>query len=182
LGESAPGWTWTDYRALADDQDRLELIEGELALAPSPNRRHQEVAFAIAANLRQRYEKAGLGRVFIAPFDMRLSEFTVPQPDVLVVSAAHEHRLTDTHLEGPCDLAVEVLSPWSRERDSRRKRAIYEDYGVGEYWIVDPDDLSALVYLHDGRRFTDPHRVTANQPLPSRLVPPPQQTLRAWAS
>lgn len=150
-GQSISGWTWDDYQDLPADGHRYELLEGDLAMSPSPNRDHQFLAFAIARRLQDRI--ADRGEVLIAPFDVHLDRDTVVQPDILVHLHGGRGQLLDSHLEGLPDLVVEVLS--DRNRDAVRKRRMYAAVGVPEYWLADPRTRSLTVWRHDGHGYPD---------------------------
>ena len=130
--------TFADYSKTPDDE-RWELIDGELIMAPSPTGRHQLVVGKLYRLLADFVERSGLGMVFLAPFDVVLSELNVVQPDVMFISDAKAHILTDANVQGAPDLVVEVLSPSTAIRDWRTKLDLYAEYGVQEYWVVDPD-------------------------------------------
>src|SRR5438094_5242001 len=90
LADWVPGprqgeWTYSDYKTLPDDGRRYEIVNGVLLLMPSPSRSHQKTVLEIASYLRTYIQIAGLGEVYVAPFDVELAPNTVFQPDVLVV-------------------------------------------------------------------------------------------------
>ena len=130
--------TYDDYCNTPDDQ-RWELINGELIMAPTPNTAHQTVSGRLFLALTVFVKGAGLGQVFIAPLDVVLSNVNVVQPDLLFISNARQHILTDANVQGAPDLVVEVLSPSTASRDWRAKVDIYAQHGVQEYWLVDPE-------------------------------------------
>jgi Uma2 family endonuclease len=71
---------------------------------------------------------------------------------LLFVAAEHLDRFQRRYLDGPADLAVEIVSPESIRRDRETKLSEYETAGVPEYWIIDPEREEALFYqLADGR-------------------------------
>ena len=91
-------------------------------------------------------EEGDLGKVFPAPCDMVLSNTDVVQPDLLFVSRGREHILVGgDNVQGAPDLVVEILSPSTAGRDRTLKRSLYAKHGVGEYWLVDPDDETVTV-------------------------------------
>jgi Uma2 family endonuclease len=149
---TASRWTYRDYLALPDDGRQYELIDGELLLNPSPVPRHQRVSFRLAVLLDAYLGESGLGILYPAPSDVVLSDDTVVQPDILVFLNEHRSRTTENGHFGPPDLAVEVLSPGTAERDRVRKLELYGRYGVREYWIVDPEARAIEIYgLDTGR-------------------------------
>jgi Uma2 family endonuclease len=159
--------TYEDYALLPDDGLRHEIIDGEHYVNPAPNTKHQIVSFNIAFALRAHVKPRGLGSVFIAPYDVVLSDVDVVQPDVVFVSTAQMSRITDANLQGAPDLAVEVLSPSNRNYDAVVKRERYDALGVGEYWIVDPERETVKVY----RRADNLVPVESADPLTTPLLP-----------
>jgi Uma2 family endonuclease len=95
-----------------------------------------------------------LGKVFFASFLMRLSAIpSAREPDLIFVTKKREALFQRLFLDGPADLAVEIVSPWSVRRDERDKFREYELAGVKEYWLLDPARKSADFYTlgSDGR-------------------------------
>ena len=142
VNEALPGckrYTYADYCAW-DDEKRWELIDGIPRFMAPPSRVHQE----IIGNLHYQLYNAIKGKsckVYIAPFDVRLStetrDDTVVQPDLLVV--CDKSKLDDRGCVGAPDLVVEVLSPSTVALDTMVKFRRYLQAGVSEYWTVDPD-------------------------------------------
>jgi Uma2 family endonuclease len=136
-------WTYADLVALPDDQLRHELIDGEHVVTPSPTTVHQQVSKRLFLALNRHAEEHSLGEVLFAPFDIKLSMFTVVVPDLVFFTADRFTRVVnEKHAIAAPDLVVEILSPGTRRRDKGRKRAVYDREGVREYWIVDPDAQS----------------------------------------
>ncbi len=139
-------FTYEDYCNAPEDK-RYELHDGDLILVPSSKEQHQNVVgslfIAIALFVRERV----LGRVYIAPFDVVLSETDVVQPDVIFVSQERAHVITRNNSQGAPDLVIEVLSPATAHRDRTFKRALYARHGVNEFWLVDADARSIEVLL-----------------------------------
>src|SRR5204863_6456395 len=91
-----------------------------------------------------------LGRIRYEPFQMKTApDLPGRSPDILFVAEANLPRLHRTHLEGPADLAVEIISPKSRARDRGEKFYEYEQGGVREYWMIDPLRKQAEFYGRD---------------------------------
>ena len=149
--ERAVKRTYEDYCATADDK-RYELLNGKLMMVPAPNRKHQQVLARLCVELARFTRQHGLGEVYVAPFDVVLSDTDVVQPDLLFISRAREHRITDENVRGAPDLVIEILSPSTADRDVGYKHELYGKHGVLEYWIVDP--IAETVAVHrqrDGR-------------------------------
>jgi Uma2 family endonuclease len=138
--------TVEDYRLLPETGPRYQLIEGDLFMAPAPNRFHQNIALNIAVILYKYLEKHPAGSVFTAPFDVYLDEINAVQPDVVFVAKGND-ILTAQGADGAPDFVVEVLSPKTAHLDKKSKRRIYARSGVKELWIIDPDTETIYVYL-----------------------------------
>ncbi len=143
-----PRVSYADLQRMPEDGNRYELYDGELHVVPSPLPIHQVVALRLYEQLTAFARPAGAA-VFVAPFDIVLSEFNVVQPDVIYFSAESARRINlREHVRFAPDLAIEVLSPSTSRNDRGRKRDLMATHGVPEYWIVDPDshqiELSVL--------------------------------------
>src|ERR1043166_9138163 len=84
-------------------------------------------------------EENGLGKVFGQKVALRLEDLNGPEPDLVFIKTANSRRIKRGHILGPADLAIEIVTPDSVERDYERKRLLYERFGVTEYWIVDEE-------------------------------------------
>src|SRR5690348_103160 len=124
LGEDPPGV-------------RLELVNGEVAVSPSPTPDHSNVIVPLIILIGTHNRERDLGELF-QDVDTILDRFNVRRPDVLFFFKNRTHLVGKKAMEGPPDLAVEVLSPSSVEVDREDKFAQYRDAGVRFYWIVDP--------------------------------------------
>ena len=89
----------------------------------------------------------GLGELFIAPFDMILSPTNVVQPDLIFISSARAHIITEDNIRGAPDLIVEILSPSTAGCDRTTKRNLYARHAVREYWLIDPYAKTATVLI-----------------------------------
>ena len=143
--------TYEDYARLPDDE-RCELIDGELIPMPSPKEIHQAVSGTLFMSVGMFVRVAGLGRIYFAPFDVILSPFDVVQPDLIFVSNARAHIITEDNIRGAPDLAIEIISPSTERRDRIVKRNLYARHGVGEYWLIDPyaKTVTVLILGADG--------------------------------
>jgi len=135
-----------DYRELPQGPPYHQLIEGDLYMAPSPDRFLQYILGNLFLIIRGFLAKHPLGSVYMGPSDVQLSEINVFQPDLYYVSKARQTILTEQGAEGAPDLVVEILSPKTAKYDKGLKRAVYARTGVEELWIVDPELKQAQVY------------------------------------
>jgi Uma2 family endonuclease len=149
-----PRYVYEDLLTMPDDGKRYELLDGDLLVSPSPNRRHQAVVRNLV-RLLGRLQDEGLGEVYPAPFDVVFDRHTVVEPDVIFVRAERLGIVTDRNVSGPPDLVVEVLSDSTREADLGRKLRAYGRHGVGEYWVVDPDADTIRVFRREGEAFVE---------------------------
>src|SRR5882724_5738175 len=131
--------TYEDYVDLPDDGKQYEILDGELFVSPAPVPRHQGVSRNLLLILGRFVADRKLGTVFNAPIDLILAQTTIAQPDLLFIRAGRESIVTERAVEGPPDLVVEILSPWSGRRDRVAKAALYARHGIRHYWVVDPD-------------------------------------------
>jgi Uma2 family endonuclease len=141
IAESIPKYdvSYEDWLATAPDSRMSEWVNGRVIEFMPPTERHQDLLVWLVTLLNLYVRQARLGKVIAAPFEMRLEAVSSSrEPDILVVLNANLHRLDGKRLNGPADLAVEILSPDSVARDRRDKLAEYAAAGVPEFWIIDP--------------------------------------------
>lgn len=129
--------TEAEFLRLPESMNKIELLDGEVVVAPSPTYRHQEILSRIVAPLRSWVEEQRRPvTVCQSPLDVRFGRNRILQPDafVLLGSIPFDHR-------GPIDripaLCIEVLSD-DRLYDRVTKRLLYADAGVQELWLIDP--------------------------------------------
>jgi Uma2 family endonuclease len=163
---------YEDFRRwVADRPGYWILVQGVPMPSPSPSRKHQAVSLRFQLLLVDAVLRRGRGEVYHAPFDVKLREDTVYQPDLLVVLREHADRLRETHVEGAPDLIVEILSPSTAHLDLWQKRYDYATAGVREYWIADPDTRRVELYVLEGERLVLAETAQGQGRLRSRLLP-----------
>lgn len=128
------------------ETDRVELIDGEVYVTPSPAPDHQRIVGRIFRAIGDALAESGGGEVFIAPLDVVLDDSTVIVPDVVAVLADRAGVVTRKGLSGAPSLVVEVASPSTRRIDSGVKRDRYARAGVAEYWLLDPASGATIRY------------------------------------
>jgi Uma2 family endonuclease len=128
------------------DGQKADLIDGVIYMA-SPDTRRHDLLEGLLKFLLQGYAAArGLGEVYGSRFAFELSALRAPEPDVAFVRSERLHLVDERRMAGGPDIAVEVVSRDSRQRDYGEKKQLYAEAGVAEYWIVDP--LQQRVEFH----------------------------------
>jgi Uma2 family endonuclease len=132
-----------------DEDTWAEWKGGEVIVLSPASRSHQQLVHFLA-NLLDEWAQGTGGTVLFAPFPLKLhlpdGDIRVREPDILFVSKQNAAQLQETFAESPIDLVIEVTSEESRARDRSEKFAEYEAAGIGEYWIIDPDNQLAEFY------------------------------------
>lgn len=151
---------------------RAEWDDGQVITLSPVSAEHQRIGRLLFGLLAAYLEAHGLGEVFYEAFHMK----TAPglpgrEPDMLVVLNEHGERIKDTHLAGPADMVVEIVSPESRYRDGVQKFREYEQGGVGEYWLIDPGEQTAHFYVRQGDGRFELAAVEADGRYHARVVP-----------
>jgi len=132
-------WTVEKAHALPEDGKRYEVLDGELHVTPSPTWRHQGAIESLYPRLRAYVLAHELGWAKLSPADLVFSTRRLLQPDLFVVPSRAEGEPMSWAEVTDLLLVIEVLSPATARADRHRKRSIYQDQGVPEYWIVDLD-------------------------------------------
>jgi Uma2 family endonuclease len=116
-----------------------ELIYGVVREPPAPLPYHQLLVTRLTVAIEEHVTGRGLGDVYVSPIDVVFDAAggLVLQPDIIFVAAANRGIVRD-RVWGAPDLVVEVLSSGTAQRDRTAKLAWYRQYGVKEYWLVDP--------------------------------------------
>ena len=144
-------WTFDELVAeLPESNLPTELWDGELIMSPAPSFLHQEIVARFYKGLDAWVIQHRLGKTGIAPLDMVLTPRHATQPDVVFISNERVGIIKE-RLMGAADLVAEVHSPGSRRRDRIDKRDLYEQHGVREYWLIDPEARTVeVLYLESG--------------------------------
>ncbi len=140
MGMAAPiVYTAEMVRALPDDGNRYEVVDGELLVTPSPVKRHQLCVSALLDCLIPYVRAHALGQTLTSPADIELDPHGLVQPDVFVEGLVAGRPTHEWNAGAPLLLVVEVLSPSTARADRTIKRRRFQRAGIPEYWIVDTD-------------------------------------------
>ena len=159
-------YTYSEY-CTWDDGKRWELIDGTPCAMAAPSWKHQAISGELFGQLHE-FLKGNQCKVFAAPFDVRLNadsgDDTVVQPDLVVI--CDRSKLIGTGCIGTPDMTVEILSPSTVTHDRVRKFKLYQQYGVREYWIVDPETKMVSAHiLKDGEYIVKNYADTDTAPV-----------------
>ena len=160
-------------------QERLEIFKGKIfKMSPAPNTFHQRVSMNLTGILWSKFSNHPC-RLFSAPFDVRLLEkkkstldkdvFTVVQPDLCII--CDEEKLDARGAFGAPDLVIEILSPGNSNKEMKYKFDLYEEAGVLEYWIVNPENKTLFIYTLQNNTFVGMHPLIEEDKITSPLFP-----------
>jgi Uma2 family endonuclease len=131
--------TVEEFWALPESMLRIEYINGEIIMAPTPTVAHQAVLRNVFRALDEFVLRTAIGSVFFSPLDVVLPSGDVVQPDAFFLTKEETERAhAAKRVHGAPSFVVEILSPGSTKHDARTKRSLYQQNGIREYWIVDP--------------------------------------------
>jgi Uma2 family endonuclease len=142
MGATIKRWTLEELHSLPDDGNKYELVRGELFVTPPPGPIHETVLARLTRILEPYVAAQGLGLVY-HPRSVIRYEGSEVEPDLMVRQPPPTNDIKWEAWSLPI-LVVEVLSESTRRRDRLQTRDFYMDAGVGEYWVVDPDQRSIL--------------------------------------
>ena len=171
-------YSYADY-LLWKLKERVELIKGKvMAMSPAPNRYHQKVSGNLYGKLFNSFDNHPCD-LYSAPFDVRLLDkkksttdkevYTVVQPDLCVI--CDKSKLDDRGAFGAPDLVVEILSPGNSKKEMGVKFDLYEEAGVKEYWIVEPNQKMVIVYRLVKGRYQNHKPLIEDEKIISPLFP-----------
>ena len=150
----ARGMSYAEFLDWCDEDTRAEWVDGEVIIVSPASLAHQTLVGFLLKILGTYVEQRELGQVIAAPFQMKTGpDLPGREPDLLFIARENLGRIEGVYLDGPADLAIEVVSRGSRLRDRGEKLAEYEMGGVREYWVIDPEERRAdfHVLAADGR-------------------------------
>jgi Uma2 family endonuclease len=142
LEERVGPHTYEDFCTLVREDQKADLINGVIYMASPENTDANELFTWLLTVMNLFVRRKRLGKIYGSRVAFRLADKHGPEPDLAFVRAKHLNRVQRGGVEGPADLAVEIVSPDSVERDYYLKRELYEEYGIPEYWIINEIDQS----------------------------------------
>jgi len=162
--------TYDQYCLLPEDGYQYEVFDGELVMTPAPIPKHQRIVLRLARILDEFVEKNRLGQVYVSPIDIVFDRYTILQPDIIFIKESRLHIVGEEAIEGAPDLVVEVLSRSTLLKDRVRKLQTYSEFGVLEYWIVDPIKQVIELYERAGEELQFSKEFSSRDTLESPLL------------
>ncbi len=138
-----------------------QLINDVLVMSPAPNTPHARTERKIFSQLNNYVEDCKLGEVFFAPVDVYLNNKNVYQPDIFYISNEKKETIKNRGIFGVPDSIIEILSE-DRNYDLKKKKLVYEQSGVKEYWVVDPETKWAEGFILENSQFKSFGETTGN--------------------
>ncbi len=133
-----------------------QLINNNLVMSPSPIDIHQVVLNDINIEISLFVKKNKLGKIRIAPYDVHFSKRNILQPDIIFIKNENLNKIKEgSTLFGAPDIVIEILSPSTAKYDLEDKKIIYEQYGVKEYFIVDPQSNEVYAFFLQNGEFAE---------------------------
>jgi len=123
----------------AYDGVHAEWVDGRVLVMSPGNRSQSRLTRFLSALLQHWAEAHDLGEVFVPPFALRLGNGVAREPDVFFLRSDRAGQVHGTYVQAPADLVIEILSPSSRGTDRGDKFYEYEEAGISEYWLIDPE-------------------------------------------
>lgn len=143
-------WNADEFFAWLQPGIHADLIDGEKSMHFRVNLRHADLLNFLDHLLRRFIERRRAGRLYREVVAVRLSSRNVFLPDLAFFTNDQVPLLLPTHAPVAPALVVEALSPYTAHRDVGPKFAAYEEHGVGEYWVLDPETLVHRFYRREG--------------------------------
>jgi Uma2 family endonuclease len=145
-----------------------EVINNTIYMSPAPSFEHQRIIGSIFFSIESYALSKKIGITVISPVDVYLDEKNILQPDIVYLSNSSLKYVKGGKIKGTPDLIVEVLSPGNETHDLEKKKAIYESFGVKEYFIVAPKTKAVISYYLVKNKFSK--QLSAKGKINSRLL------------
>lgn len=153
--------TWDDFIAL-DDDDRRELIDGELIEVEVPTEQHEYIVALLLYFLQTWIRPRKAGRLLASGYKVKIDAHRGLMPDIQFYAAGNTAPMQGNDIGRP-DVAIEIISPGSRRYDRVVKLNSYAAIGVPEYWIIDPEPQTVeRLVLTDGGLYTTTHALAGD--------------------
>jgi len=160
--------TMVDIYRLLPEGTPVQVINNQIYMSPAPNFPHFNIVDTIVEKLKKIVSKKDSGRVIFAPVDVFLGNKNAVQPDIFYISNENAGIIKESGVFGAPDLIVEVLSRKNKNADLVKKKSVYEEFGVKEYFIVNPADKRVITYYLESNKYFE--QTTQKGKLISKLL------------
>lgn len=147
--------TYEDFCRIIREDQKADLINGVIYMPSPENTDDNELFIWLVTVMNLFVRRKKLGQIYGSRVALRLAEKHGPEPDIAFVRNENLERVERGGIAGPADLAIEIVSPDSVERDYYLKRELYEEYRIPEYWIIDEMDQSVLLLRIQQRKYRE---------------------------
>lgn len=141
-----PKVSFDEYMEIADEDIKVELVGGDLIMHSPASFKHERIFGFLFFLMKGYVSSKGLGEVLGSRFSVRLTDEYVFEPDILFVSKEKPNLIKNMYLDGSPDLVVEILSETTKKYDLGVKLEKYFEFGVKEYWVIEPDEQWFRLY------------------------------------
>src|SRR5262245_45079793 len=131
--------SFEEFCDMVPDGQKADLIDGVMYVASPDNTDANDLFVWLLTLIFDFVELRDLGRVFGTRVAFRLTGTNGPEPDIAFVRKSRLHLIKWGYVNGSPDLAMEIVSPESVERDYEKKRLQYQHARIPEYWIIDEE-------------------------------------------
>ena len=170
MSVAAAKLTWDDIKDRPEDAGRTEIVNGELVLSPTPASRHQEICTLLGVEIVPFVKKRDLGWMLSSPMHTILALHAHYEPDLCFIRKNRLAIIKENFIDGPPDLAIEVISESNRTHDTVVKFNDYARYGVEEYWLVDPREEEISTWTLSGGTYELMGRARRGDRVASRVL------------
>ncbi len=148
-------YTFDDFLLLIKEHEKADLLDGVIYMASPESTHDNKLGGWLYRMMSEFADATGQGECYYTRVAFRITDKRGPEPDVAFVAKDRLHIVERGFVDGPPDIAVEIVSPDSAQRDYDLKRNIYEVSGVKEYWIIDPEEQRATFLRLQGEQFVE---------------------------
>ncbi|MEX2142499.1 MAG: Uma2 family endonuclease [Pirellulales bacterium] len=148
-------YTFDDFLLLIKEHEKADLLDGVIYMASPESTDDNELGGWLYRLMSEFAKETNQGKCYFSRVAFRITDKRGPEPDVAFVAKERLRIVERGFVDGPPDIAVEIVSPDSAQRDYDLKMNIYEAAGVKEYWVIDPDEQRATFLRRHGERFVE---------------------------
>jgi len=142
--------SYVEFQNIPYDGLGHHLVKGIHIITPAPGSIHQWLSAKLSRLIGNFAESNSIGEVLTAPYDVKFSDDSGFQPDIILIKKEDFQNVKKSFFDGIPLLIVEILSPGSKKSDYLWKRKLAEDFQVPEYWVVNPDEqLFDVFYIKE---------------------------------